>query len=149
MNREIGDEFGFGVPFIRWADTVRVPQGGHGAFERQLYDHEWVYVLEGTGEFVVDGRKFEVFPDALFLITPRAWHSYLARAEPQRLLGVHFDWQPRADCAGFDTHRPAIAPFEESLFRAPQTPRFWPQDVPFLDLRGRPRARFRVRPETP
>ncbi|HEX9998091.1 MAG TPA: AraC family transcriptional regulator [Abditibacterium sp.] len=134
------------VPFIRWADTVRVVAGGYGARDRQIYDHELVYVLEGAGSLVLDGQKHAVGADCLFLVRPRVFHSFMADVgQSQRLLGVHFDWKCEPDAARFDTFREASAPRDESLFRAPREVCGW--DVgkkPFLDLRGRPRVRQRL-----
>ena len=132
----------FQVPFIRWADTVWIPAGGKGASNRQLYDHELVYVLEGRGFIVLDGQKHEAAPDSLFLVPPRAWHSFLSPDEPQRLLGVHFDWEVRPDTARFERFFAAHPPVDESLFRSARSVSGWnPLVRPFLTLRGRPRVR--------
>lgn len=132
----------FAVPFVRWADSVRIEAGGAGARDRQIYDHELVYVLEGEGEIVLDGCSHVARPDSLFLVKPRGFHSFLSPREPQRLLGVHFDWQPRADTARFSSHRAVGATPEADLFRPFQAIDNW--DLarrPFLDLRGRPAVR--------
>ena len=130
------------MPYVRWADSVRVEAGGAGARSRRIYDHELVYVLEGEGEIVLDGARHPARPDSLFLVGPRALHSFLSPREPQRLLGVHFDWEARADTARFPTHREAGALPDEALFRRRRAIENW--DVaahPFLDLSGRPRVR--------
>ena len=133
------------IPFIRWADTVRVAAGGFGARDRQLYDHELVYVLEGQGSLVLDGQKHALGADHLFLVRPRQFHSFLADSgQSQRLLGVHFDWEIQNDAARFSHFKAAEAPFDESLFRAPREIAGWDSAQPFLDLRGRPRVRARL-----
>lgn len=133
----------FHLPFVRWADTVRVAPGGRGAFERQIYDHELVYVLDGRGHIVLDGQKHEASTDSLFLVRPRVWHSFLAlETGPERLLGVHFDWSYHATTAQFLKFRPAVAPFEAELFRAPRQIAGWNlEQRPCLDLGARPRVR--------
>lgn len=131
----------FAVPYVRWADTVRVETGGIGARERQNYDHELVYVLEGDGEIVFGGSSHDAHADSLFLIAPRVFHSFMSPHEPQRLLGVHFDWRQRDDIANFTRIRAAGAP-EADLFRDFQPIDNW--DLarrPSLDLRGRPAVR--------
>jgi AraC-like DNA-binding protein len=135
------NESPFSVPFIRWADTVSVAKGAVGACERQLYDHEFVYILEGTGAIILDGKRYVAHPDFLFLVPPRVWHSFLSPVEPQRLLGVHFDWRYRNDTANFQSFRPAVAPVDVSLFREQERVLNWERERPYLDLRGRPRVR--------
>ena len=133
----------FGVPFIRWADTVRVAAGKNGAFERRLYDHELVYVLEGQGSVVLDGQKHAAPPDSLFLVRPRVYHSFLCDGgENQRLLGVHFDWEQHADASQFEKFF-AVGDLENpAFFREPREVTGWnlAQD-PVLNLVGRPRVR--------
>ena len=142
MPETFANESPFFVPFIRWADTVSVAKGEVGARERQLYDHEFVYVLEGTGEIILNGQKYVAHPDSLFLVPPRIWHSFLSPDEPQRLLGVHFDWRIQSDTATFQTFHAANAPFQDSLFRERESVPHWNDSKrPFLDLRGRPRVR--------
>ena len=132
----------FAAPFVRWADTVRIEAGGAGTRDRRLYDHELVYVLEGAGEIVLDGQKHPTEPDSLFLVRPRVYHSFLSPSQPQRLLGVHFDWEVRPDTARFQTFRAPGEAGESELFRAPQSVDGWDSDAqPTLDLRGRPRVR--------
>ncbi len=131
------------LPYVRWADTVRLAIGGRGAFERQIYDHELVYVLEGRGSLILDGQKFAANPDSLFLVFPRVFHSFLAdRGEAQRLLGIHFDWNFEPSTARFLEHRTAMAPFDADLWRVPRAIEGWDLGArPFLDLSARPRAR--------
>lgn len=132
----------FAVPFVRWADSVRVEAGGAGARNRQLYDHELVYILEGDGEIVLDGQRHRAMADSLFLVAPRVFHSFLSPLQPQRLLGVHFDWERQDDTALFGSHRSAERAPEADLFRPFQAIDDW--DLarrPFLDLRGRPAVR--------
>ena len=134
--------FPFAVPFVRWADTVRIEAGGAGARQRQIYDHELVYVLDGAGELVLNGQKYDLKPDELFLIKPRVYHSFLSPNEPQRLLGIHFDWEARPDTARFATFRAPGEIVENELFRPARSIENWDTDAtPTLDLRGRPRVR--------
>lgn len=128
----------FSVPFVRWADTVNVPADGAGALDRALYDHELVYVLQGEGEIVFDGAAHPAPADSLWLVRPRVRHSFLSPRQPQRLLGVHFDWQWRADTPRFLAHRAAGDAPDETLFRPPQSIGAWDVSAqPSLDLRGR------------
>jgi len=133
----------FDLPYVRWADSVLVQPGGHGAWHRRLYDHEFVYVLEGQGHIVLEGRAHFAGTDSLFLVQPRVWHSYLADAGvPWRLLGVHFDWRRRRDTERFAHFFPASDPEDPTLFRETREVPYWElRERPFLDLRGRGRVR--------
>ena len=131
----------FAVPYVRWADAVRIETGGAGARDRQITDHELVYVTEGEGEIVLDGSSHVARADSLFLIRPRVFHSFLSPREPQRLLGVHFDWQLRDDSASARIPS-GNALIHAELFRTPRAIEGWDLTRrPLLDLRGRPRVR--------
>lgn len=142
MSRENVAVFSPNVPFIRWADVVWIPRGGRGAFQRRLYDHELVYVLEGRGQIVLDGRIHPVQSDSLFLVQPSVYHSFLSPDEEQRLLGVHFDFGPRSDQAAFAEFEVAPENPDRAKMRAPGSISGWElSQQPVLDLRGRPRVR--------
>jgi AraC-like DNA-binding protein len=110
---------------------------------RRLYDHEFVYVMQGRGHIVVNGVSHPAVTDALFLIQPRQWHAFRADSgHDWLLLGVHFDWIPRHDSEQFPRFKAATEPVEESLFRESRRLRDWPsEERPFLELQGRPRVR--------
>ena len=130
------------VPFIRWANTVRVEAGGRGAWERRLLDHELVYVLEGCGRVVLDGVSHPARPDSLFLVRPGVFHSFCSPDEPQRLLGVHFDFEPRADQETWTQFEAATEPLDRARMREPREIAGWELAArPFLELSGRPRVR--------
>lgn len=132
----------FGVPFIRWANQV-LYSPGTTMYPRRIYDHEFVYVMAGCGEIVIEGQSYPAAMDSLFLIQPRAWHSFRATKQERAVyLGVHFDWLPQSDTAAFTRFRAAENPIEEGLFRTPQGVPGWDLGAqPFLDLKGRPRVR--------
>ncbi|MBV9863759.1 MAG: AraC family transcriptional regulator [Abitibacteriaceae bacterium] len=106
---------------------------------RRIYDHEFVYVISGEGEIIIEGQAHPAHVDSLFLILPRVWHSFRACSHQSiTLLGVHFDWVPQADSLLFPVFRPADEPVEESLFRVPRPLPGWDlHTLPFLDLKGR------------
>ncbi len=132
----------FSVPFVRWADTVRVESGGIGTHTRQIYDHELVYVLEGDGEIVIGGKRHIARADSLFLVEPRAFHSFESPTQPQRLLGIHFDWALRDDLAEYPTFRAVGKSPDHEIFRPVQFIEGWDLTRrPCLDLRGRPHVR--------
>ena len=134
--------FPFAVPYVRWADTTISGKGTVWTHDRQIYDHELVYILEGNGYIVLDGVRHVALADSLFLVGPRVFHSYESPTEEQRLLGVHFDWEMREDTPRFLSHRDADAESDSKLFRPFRAIENW--DLvrhPFLDLRGRPRVR--------
>ncbi|RYX79922.1 AraC family transcriptional regulator, partial [bacterium] len=130
------------VPFIRWANTVRIPRGGHGALNRRLYDHELVYVLEGQGNIILDGQTHPANPDHLFLVQPGIYHSFLSPDESQRLLGIHFDFEPHDDTLTFTEFESAPDVLNRSRLRPRREIEGWHlAERPFLDLTGHPRVR--------
>lgn len=108
---------------------------------RRIYDHEFVYVMRGQGEIIIDGQIHAAWPDSLFLIQPRQWHFFRALpAESLTLLGVHFDWIKQDDF--MPRFRPVDDPIDEQLFRVPCGVPHWNlPGQPFLNLKGRPRVR--------
>jgi len=136
------NSFPFRLPFIRWAD-VAVIRPSNPTSLRRLYDHELVYVLGGRGRITIERTVYEAREDQLFLIPPRVWHSFVASDGHEfPLLGVHFDWAAQHDTLAFPLFRPADEPVDQSRFRAFEPVPNWNwNEQPFLDLKGRPRAR--------
>jgi AraC-like DNA-binding protein len=143
MEQTANPEFPFVVPFIRWADYSAFLPGQAKPLLRQLYDHEFVYVISGHGTIALADNTYTAQPDSLFLVQPRIWHSYRAAPnEPMVLLGVHFDWVPRRDTLSFPVSLAAQEPVEQSRYREPcEVPEWDLATMPFLDLKGRPRVR--------
>ena len=128
----------FSVPYVRFAQVVRWPaHNEHGP--RRLYDHELVYVVNGSLQMWLDDTKVDVARDQVVLIRPREKHVFRTGNEPVHdVIGIHFDWEPRADTRGFQTFRPAEEPFEHELFRTPRLIPGWDADAAtLLDLQGR------------
>jgi AraC-like DNA-binding protein len=136
------DGFPFVLPFIRWADVAVIRPGSPTSL-RRLYDHELVYVLGGRGRITIERACYDVQPDQIFLIPPRVWHSFVADESSELpLLGVHFDWEVHPDTLAFPLFRPADEPVDEGRFRPFRPVPAWQWSAqPFLDLKGRPRAR--------
>lgn len=110
---------------------------------RQIYDHELVYGLTGAQRLVIDGHSYTLGPDQLMLIPPRVPH-YFHSVEGDSIYAVHFDWIPQQDSARFNAHRQVdeLSPVDHSLWREPQSIPGWDtQEMPSLDLTGRPRVR--------
>lgn len=108
---------------------------------RRIYDHEFVYVISGSGEIIIEGQPYMAHADTLFLIQPRQWHFF--RAAPQdslHLLGVHFDWLHQDDA--MPQFRSVDEPIDDTLFRTPRAVPQWNLEAQrVLDLKGRPRVR--------
>ena len=117
---------------VRWPRHAQ-----HGP--RRLYDHELVYVANGSLRLLLNERSLEVKRDQIVLIRPRELHHFFLGNEALHdVIGIHFDWTPRADTAQFQSFRPAEEPFEENLFREPRQIPGWNSDeTPVFDLRGR------------
>ncbi|HEX8834767.1 MAG TPA: AraC family transcriptional regulator [Abditibacteriaceae bacterium] len=111
---------------------------------RRIYDHELLYVVAGTGHIHLDMQVMEAAGDRLFLVPPGIRHSFRAdRGRDLELLGVHFDWQEQPDSALLPIFRlDGVDSFNSALTRPSQTVPAWDaQEIPFLDLRGRPHVK--------
>lgn len=76
-NRENLTGFNYPLPNIENGSSVLYAEltGDHG--ERTIGDKARVYfILEGTGEFVVDGQKFKVKPFDVVPIKPHSTYNY-------------------------------------------------------------------------
>lgn len=134
--------FPFTVPFIRWADIADFTPRSVMA-PRLIYDHELVYVVNGHGNVILNGRSFPAPPDTLFYIRPREWHCFQSGEENWGLLGIHFDWMPQPDQMRFSVHRDATNVDQDaSLFREPHAIEGWDQHrQPFLNLKNHNQVR--------
>lgn len=132
----------FSIPFIRWANLT-IANGRSPTALRRIYDHELIYVMGGSGRIVIETQSLAASPDTLFLIAPRVWHAFVAdEGVALPLLGVHFDWLPERDRLAFSVHHAADDLVGTDRFRqAREVPGWSLQNVPFLNLKGRPVVR--------
>lgn len=128
--------FPFTLPYVRWAD-VAVLSERTPVIERQIYDHELVYVMNGSGHIQIENSIYPAVPGNLFFILPRSRHWFRATTADQvHLLGVHFDWAPQHDTLAFPVFAPATDPVDETKFRQPrQVPEWDLAKHPYLKLK--------------
>lgn len=131
----------FLVPLVRWAQIATQP-ADWSLGPRRIYDHQFVYVIQGHVAVTIDEQQFTAIDHHLLLLPPRLPHRFEGLGgKVHHMIGIHFDWVPRADTPPFTTHRHADEACNPALFRDPQNVPEWDRaTTPALDLRGRPRV---------
>ncbi|MEI6085442.1 MAG: cupin domain-containing protein, partial [Verrucomicrobiota bacterium] len=100
-------------PFIRLAHHQTGPMNIR---ERVIFDHEFVLILNGTGEFNFSGIRVPFSPHDLFFIPPFVPHAIRSTTGGGHL-AVHFDFAPGVPTAGRALMRraPYVVRFPEGL----------------------------------
>lgn len=79
-------------PYIRFVNdvTFTIPRVSP---ERIIYDHEFIYGLEGEAEFVVDGKSYTMKKGSFLYIKPHVSNYFIIKkGQPFRAHCIHFDW---------------------------------------------------------
>ncbi|BBH19147.1 AraC family transcriptional regulator [Paenibacillus baekrokdamisoli] len=59
---------------------------------RVIYDYEIIFLMEGTGEFHINDKKYYMKPGNVFIIPPHVRHSYsISPGKAYHYFAVHFD----------------------------------------------------------
>lgn len=136
----------FALPFIRYAMVTR-PDGGVPTMPsrtRRIYDHLLIYGLSNGQRIFIEGREYPLTTDHLFLVRPRIEHYFYSSAKDTNI-GIHFDWVQQHDSIHFARHMQAdeVTPALDTFWREPRSIPGWNiEEMPFLDLTGRPRVRL-------
>lgn len=93
-------------PYIRAAQIQPSVLEGRG--ERKAYDHRLFYLLEGTGEFVLEGRALPVCPDTLIFIPPAVGYRFCGK---MKVAVLNFDMSRQCD----DRTEPICPPPQEEF----------------------------------
>lgn len=128
------------LPVVRLAHRTAI-DSSTARKPHQLCGHQFVYVLHGSGEVVIDDRAFEAAADRLYLLLPGAWYTFRAAGDQAyEFLSIHFAWRPSPALADLPMFRLAGQP-ALALPRGERLPS-WPVETqPYLDLRGRLKVR--------
>lgn len=79
-------------PYVRAAQIQPAVLEGRG--ERKAYDHRLFYLLEGDGEFVLEGTPYAVRPDTLIFIPPAVGYRFRGK---MKVAVLNFDMSRQAD----------------------------------------------------
>ena len=78
-------------PYVRRAWDGNMPPKWHME-ERVIFGYELIYIMEGKGQLVIEGSKYEALPGDLFFLPPKVHHSMSSSAEcGVRQPHIHFD----------------------------------------------------------
>ncbi|WP_146762235.1 helix-turn-helix transcriptional regulator [Paenibacillus contaminans] len=60
---------------------------------RMIYDHQFLYIFDGTGDIEIDGTAYRAAPGDLFFYGPKVVHRIASDSKnPFTLSGIHFDF---------------------------------------------------------
>lgn len=84
--------FNYQLPEVDGGTSVVYAEltGEHG--ERITGDRTRIYyILDGTGEFIINGEKVIVFPEDLIVIPPKTKYNYFPTKSPLKCL-LYMEW---------------------------------------------------------
>jgi AraC-like DNA-binding protein len=114
------------APYVRYVHEVELP-GGRVIGERLIYDHEFIFVVRGSGTLRIEDRVHPMAAGQLFYIRPHLLNEMrVDEAMPMRCFAVHFDYVYLGEALDFSPYRVYL-----------KQPKAEP-DVPEPVLRARP-----------
>ncbi|SDS33382.1 AraC-type DNA-binding protein [Paenibacillaceae bacterium GAS479] len=79
-------------PYVRFIHEIVVHPGAH-LHERYIYDHEFIFVVSGSGWLRIETNKYPMEPGDLLYIRPHKLNEmYVFENEPMHCFAVHFDY---------------------------------------------------------
>lgn len=91
-------------PYVRFVHEVVIPPGAHNP-ERYIYDHEFIYVVKGSGSLRIEEKTYVMNPGDLLYIRPqRANEMFVSDDEPMHCFAVHFDYVFLGESADFSPY---------------------------------------------
>lgn len=122
-------------PYIRYVNNYR-PTYSYSEKERILYDHEFMYVMEGEVEMHYNGRIYPLKKGDLFYLKPLE-KNYIVVEESKRFRThcIHFDWLPPAaendfSAEEFYMHSVLSPAYYERVEKLLKRPQYIPASLP-------------------
>ncbi|RKP58143.1 AraC family transcriptional regulator [Cohnella endophytica] len=79
-------------PYVRFVHEIEIPAGSRMP-ERFIYDHEFIYVVKGSGMIRIENRSFAMRGGDLLHIRPHLKNEMVVGDEmPMQCFAVHFDY---------------------------------------------------------
>lgn len=83
-------------PYIRLAGMQGSDDWPHR--DRLIYDHQILYVIQGSGYIVLDGVQHNISAGTMVIIRPNQPHRYIRdKSNPCESFWIHLDWENRPD----------------------------------------------------
>lgn len=83
------------APYIRYVNDITF-QGGHVVRERVIYDHEFIFGMDGEAVMEYDGQTYHFGKGGLFYLRPGIRNLMRVKADKTfHAHCVHFDWMAR------------------------------------------------------
>lgn len=89
------------APYIRYVNDI-IFWSGHVVYERVIYDHEFIFGMDGEAVMEYDGQTYRLGKASLFYLRPGIRN--LMRVEADKTFHahcVHFDWMAREEQYNF------------------------------------------------
>ena len=100
-------------PYVRFVHEIVISQGAVTP-ERFIYDHEFIYVVRGSGTLRIEDRLHEMGAGDLLYIRPHRTNEMIVSADgPMHCFAVHFDYVFLGEAADF-------SPYSVYLGRKPE-----------------------------
>ncbi len=91
-------------PYVRFVHEVAIAAGAVNP-ERNIYDHEFIYVVKGSGTLRIEDRTYSMEPGDLLYIRPhRTNEMFVSETEPMHCFAVHFDYVFLGEAAEFSPY---------------------------------------------
>ncbi|MBP1994511.1 AraC family transcriptional regulator [Paenibacillus eucommiae] len=117
-------------PHVRFINLFKF-YSGQTYGPRMIYDHQFLYIFDGTGVIDINGVSYRAVPGDLFFYGPQVVHRISADHEhPFTLSGIHFDFVSGYEYMKFPIGPLDLAYFDSSLMKS--------QSVAFADFEGFP-----------
>ena len=97
-------------PYVRAAQIQPAVLEGSG--DRMAYDHRLFYILEGSGELLLQERTVSLVPDMLILLQPRVGYHFRGKL---RVVVLNFDVTRIASHRQTPICPPPLADFDEAM----------------------------------
>ncbi len=105
MNNSLRVDYKVVAPYIRFVHEVEMSKGAKVP-ERFIYDHEFIYVVQGSGTLRIEDRIHSMRGGDLLYIRPHLINEMQVSEEsPMRCFAVHFDYIYLGESLDFSPYR--------------------------------------------
>lgn len=88
-------------PYVRYIHEVLVAPGSHLA-ERYIYDHEFIFIVSGTGWLKIESATYTMEAGVLLYIRPHHLNEmFVSENGPMQCFAVHFDYMFLGEATDF------------------------------------------------
>ncbi|WP_432643703.1 AraC family ligand binding domain-containing protein [Cohnella silvisoli] len=115
---------------------MEIAKGAHSP-ERFIYDHEFIYIVKGSGRLRIEDREYAMEPGDLLYIRPHKVNEmFVSEGEPMLCFAVHFDYVFLGEAVDFSPYsvylgrKPEEAALDTSWLKARPDAELIDMDIP-------------------